>query len=1131
MPTAKVDHQILETYKKIFDSFKAVNTNRFPEIRNYLQAYVNQNTNSQDPAKLRKVEAAKTLLKVFADQANLKHIINSYQGDNNAAIEELEHDHAFHDDEGDFPLSEFMHQLMPGHPLKLLESLNQVADETITVLDAEQALNTFLTEDNFAEYEAKDSPIRAAIPIIKTAVDAYKANQMIERTAERKAYNVEDISGTVSAKWDQVKKDNANVLYACYGTENLTLKAANKERDDAFKEVQKIDKEIAETQKKLDEDYEKQSYADEIMNTVAHRVVDLEKEVERERNSVQRGEKRDRAIQDKREFEKALKAISDAQEEFTKKPGENYATLLAKAQADLEEAQRNHQNMVDNTDPSKRIDLLMKQGGVSAAQKNKLTELYNNELAGIREEEKWANVLANVQQFRTAFGDDPEIMKFLIGDGDREADGADALRRKYSSDDPMFKLAANIKGTVHELLGQNDILAYDGKGDLNTYVDNAQKKLVENMDAARKSRTKNSLKAAANGIIRMDKKLGQLKEELNNSGNDAEKMIELNKKIQETMSRRGEYHAKLVEEGFKDEEIIKSVAALAKELAPKTVAKQVKEAKDKIEATEKTVKDYTQKQQDIVSAIETFNKYPELRETKGFKEFERYLTAEKPDPKDIIKDMKVFKPAYETIKPNFELGNSPELRRLEDELSEARIKVHNAEKASQGLKTKEHFNKLIKLKIEKRKAQKKLDKAGDKVHRMEAIVHKTRTDMKDSYDRMYSDLNNMPESNVDSFYQIQAFKEDYSKCMRDDYKANPERMNSPEYKAIMTALKGFGETKQDFRALSDQDIIQKMIALKNASTHYAEEKRGQYFHFKPTPQRKWRLDYADKITEYCKRQLEITPRLLQNKGDQTLKPAMKRNIDNMKVKDPNKGFVEDMDQKTRLKEQEKVLENVTTNQEMKDKYRRKADELERKIEDAMVTIENNVSQYMSDLEKMDDQERKKNEPEYVRRTLFASEYLTGLKNDLRDSFKASSAGIDKHFSEIIKKYNNINEDYNELLNAGFDKIDIKTKFDNFSEKIKLGDLIGKNVEEITDHMEKVKLRDQEKERMKERLAYKKQKEEMEKKNEPKKDKPVKEGPKKEDKKDARKDSGAAKKDTGAAKKGDQKKNDGPAKKA
>ena len=57
MPTGKVNHQILETYKKIFDSFKTVNSNRFPEIRNYLQAYIDQNSNSDEPAKKKKVAA------------------------------------------------------------------------------------------------------------------------------------------------------------------------------------------------------------------------------------------------------------------------------------------------------------------------------------------------------------------------------------------------------------------------------------------------------------------------------------------------------------------------------------------------------------------------------------------------------------------------------------------------------------------------------------------------------------------------------------------------------------------------------------------------------------------------------------------------------------------------------------------------------------------------------------------------------------------------------------------------------------------------------------------------------------------------------------------------------------------
>ena len=90
---------------------------------------------------------------------------------------------------------------------------------------------------------------------------------------------------------------------------------------------------------------------------------------------------------------------------------------------------------------------------------------------------------------------------------------------------------------------------------------------------------------------------------------------------------------------------------------------------------------------------------------------------------------------------------------------------------------------------------------------------------------------------------IDAFLRDFDKNKKADHE------NSDEYKAIKTALEEF--KKDNAQEITPAKFKDMLSTLKQRTTAYKEKKNKQWFHWRPTGQRKFRLDQADNIERFC----------------------------------------------------------------------------------------------------------------------------------------------------------------------------------------------------------------------------------------------------------------------------------------
>ena len=105
------------------------------------------------------------------------------------------------------------------------------------------------------------------------------------------------------------------------------------------------------------------------------------------------------------------------------------------------------------------------------------------------------------------------------------------------------------------------------------------------------------------------------------------------------------------------------------------------------------------------------------------------------------------------------------------------------------------------------------------------------------------------------FDRIQHFKDGFNKALKSSYRTDTDRKNSDEYKAIKEQLDQFG-SREELGRLTPQQIQEKLQNLKTAADQYKTAKMHQKLHIFPSSQRKYRLRYADGISEFCQREME-----------------------------------------------------------------------------------------------------------------------------------------------------------------------------------------------------------------------------------------------------------------------------------
>ncbi|MCR5674655.1 MAG: hypothetical protein K6G16_03000 [Lachnospiraceae bacterium] len=90
---------------------------------------------------------------------------------------------------------------------------------------------------------------------------------------------------------------------------------------------------------------------------------------------------------------------------------------------------------------------------------------------------------------------------------------------------------------------------------------------------------------------------------------------------------------------------------------------------------------------------------------------------------------------------------------------------------------------------------------------------------------------------------INAFLRDFDKNKKTGHG------NSDEYETIKTALEAF--TNDNTQELTPERFKQMLGVLKQSASAYKEKKNKQWFHWRPSGQRKFRLNQADNIERFC----------------------------------------------------------------------------------------------------------------------------------------------------------------------------------------------------------------------------------------------------------------------------------------
>ena len=104
---------------------------------------------------------------------------------------------------------------------------------------------------------------------------------------------------------------------------------------------------------------------------------------------------------------------------------------------------------------------------------------------------------------------------------------------------------------------------------------------------------------------------------------------------------------------------------------------------------------------------------------------------------------------------------------------------------------------------------------------------------------------------INIYRQIEAFQREFTYCRKHVHQ-DPTEGNSDAYNAIWTAMAAFG-TKDEFMALSDAEVKQRLNALSTAAKNYKIAKDNQWYHidFFSSDKRYYRLNFANAVSQFC----------------------------------------------------------------------------------------------------------------------------------------------------------------------------------------------------------------------------------------------------------------------------------------
>ena len=287
----------------------------------------------------------------------------------------------------------------------------------------------------------------------------------------------------------------------------------------------------------------------------------------------------------------------------------------------------------------------------------------------------------------------------------------------------------------------------------------------------------------------------------------------------------------------------------------------------------------------------------------------------------------------------------------------------------------------------------KLQEAQDNCKRIEG-----RYDLYKAANRKYQDVQTQREelrrdykkfegskAASDSIYKlIENYRIRFSKCRKREHNPVTEG-NSAEYNAIWTALRAFGNSKEEFEQFTDEQVREKLTNLATAADNYRIAKEGQKWHIEyfSTDKRYYRLNYANEIYQFC----NLEKDLLGTKGwiipeetkdfineQNNLIPQYRKNqldgVDpNEKVEElvkNNPEFYEDLAPRLIVNEEvptpQKEFEMYLNSQESKEVVEQQLNQI-RQVEQYFRTVMSQMDQYRKEgrfLDEMSEENTRKN---------------------------------------------------------------------------------------------------------------------------------------------------------------------------
>ena len=1047
---AEYTKEDMRDLKRISDNIQSQDLSFLPQVADYLTSYINKYKNSKEQSKLNKVAAARRLLPVVKSPngilSKLKNEMTEDSKKINSYLEKADNDPN---------MNIYVSDATEDGLLKGFRSMESYSPDRLP--DAQKALTVFMEEDDFAEYKT-DSPLRKLEGVMQSYVDLGNEHQHIIADYERREIMDSGVTDMMKQAWEENSRLNVAPLHAAYGSD-LNPENARKESLKADKEVSSLRDEIFKLEREYEQNIVDMENAEEILKSCNDKLPRVEKELDEEQISVNVGASREQTAEELKRHGNAFAAVGRFYDELQKVKKEDptriidYRKEAADAEAKRVSAEARLKKLMDESDPDRMIDGLVNNVDVGKETARQiLKDHYNNVLTHRREENKWLEVKELVNQCTDILKDDERALNYLLNDDSLMKAGYNRLEREYkNSPDPqkqqLFDIVRHNVSRISELTPGEKLFTYDGKTDQLDFIKELNRKLDEKAENARKEMNNDPIMSAYIGYKESDNQIRSYSEMIKKAAleNNAQQIGELTARMNELTEKRMEYGSVLQRYGINNEEMLEEVSQFA-EKNIKRDNEEIREAKDQLFEAEKEAKKTAKVAKDLTAATEYFKNSKMDMLNKDMKDLVENIASENPDYSKLPDNNKFIEDDYYKTKDGRKLGDSKKLQDLKREYSELTGQKKKAEEILANDKRKQLNHTLTEKRLAYDKALKNAENMRKKTRKIDSMIKKTKEFMKPKYQGLEDTLVMSPKLNTKQAYsriydQVSKLREDFNKCMKDDYKKNPEEKNSNEYKAIKTALNSFGETKADFEKLTGQEIYDKLGDLERAANNYTREKKSQTRWF-PSPQRKYRLAFSDRVERFAKDEGRILGGTLNRTNEKEMDSFMKYRIAGYRKQDPNGMTMITEKNPDGKKTDVDIYHSIVLEGSSKE------EEVEKKIK----SMEEKIDKRCSDFAKAFAVSEKKLSNEHIASALIAVDYYKELKDSLRDPDAILKDGVDRHLNNIEKMFN-AKEAQKRCTERSNDMLEWD-KYINMAAKMDKSEIAFKDMDTILAHRDK-----------------------------------------------------------------------------